>query len=245
MKRCAALLGLAILLTGAAGPHKVTRTSPTLEFTYEWPAEAVAIPELDLKLYTDAKAKLAKYEKYAADGRADATRQKRDFNQYYYAAGWEVAGETMRLLSIEGGADEYSGGAHPNKNYWALLWDRRLNRQLSVDALFSHAGDFAALTHGTYCKLLNAERLKRRNGEPLSGLGTDDPFNQCPKYADLAIAPADKDKDGRFDRIDFVASPYTAGPYVEGEYAIEVPMTPNLIAAMKPEYRASFEAQRQ
>ena len=93
----------------------------------------------------------------------------------------------------------------------------------------------------SYCKRLDAERTKRREGEKL-----DLPeFNQCPKYSDLAIAPVDSNKNGRFDRIDFVASPYVAGPYVEGEYEILVPVTPKFIAALKPDYRGSFEPQRQ
>jgi len=70
-------------------------------------------------------------------------------------------------------------------------------------------------------------------------------FNECPKYSDLAIAPVDKNKDGRFDRLGFIASPYVAGPYAEGEYEIELPVTPQLIAAMKSTYRSSYEAQRQ
>ena len=93
------------------------------------------------------------------------------------------------------------------------------------------------MTRIRYCALLNAERKKRRQGETLAG-----EFDQCPKYSELAITPADKDKDGLFDTIAFVASPYVAGPYVEGEYEIGVPVTRQLIAGTKPAYRASFEA---
>jgi hypothetical protein len=107
--------------------------------------------------------------------------------------------------------------------------------------LFLRKGAFAALTRARYCAALNAERSKRREGEKL-----DLPdFNACPKYGDLAIALLDKDKNGRFDTIDFVASPYTAGPYAEGEYEIPLPVTSQLIAGIKPEYRNSFERQRQ
>jgi hypothetical protein len=70
-------------------------------------------------------------------------------------------------------------------------------------------------------------------------------FNTCPKYGELAIALVDKNGNGRFESIDFVASPYTAGPYVEGEYEIALPVTSQLIAAVRPDYRNSFERQRQ
>jgi hypothetical protein len=95
-------------------------------------------------------------------------------------------------------------------------------------------------SHAPYCKRLDAERAKRRQGEKLGG-----EFDQCPKYSELSVYPADKNRNGRFDRITFVASPYVAGPYVEGEYEISLPVSSALIAAMKPEYRASFEVQRQ
>jgi hypothetical protein len=39
-----------------------------------------------------------------------------------------------------------------------------------------------------------------------------------------------------------VASPYVAGPYAEGEYEIELSVTPDLLAALKDEYRGDFEA---
>ena len=96
------------------------------------------------------------------------------------------------------------------------------------------------LTRSLYCKKLDAERRKRRQGEKIGGM-----FDDCPKYAELAIAAVDRDKDRRFDHIRFTASPYVAGPYAEGEYQIELPVTRQLMAALKPAYRASFEPQRQ
>ena len=108
-----------------------------------------------------------------------------------------------------------------------------------MDALFLRRQAFGAHAQfdTAHC---SSERQKRREGEKFGG-----DFDQCPKYSELAIAPTDKDKDGRFDSIAFVASPYVAGPYVEGEYEIEVPVTRQLISGMKPAYRNSFEAQRQ
>ena len=52
----------------------------------------------------------------------------------------------------------------------------------------------------------------------------------------------DSNKDGKFDRLLLVASPYVAGPWVEGSYEIELPLTADLIAALKSEYRPSFTA---
>jgi len=59
------------------------------------------------------------------------------------------------------------------------------------------------------------------------------------------VIPAAARRNGKLDRIHIVAAAYTAGPYAEGEYDIVLPVGPQLIRLMKPQYRASFEAQRQ
>jgi len=237
VKRLAAVILLA--LTAAAGTHKVSRDTAALEFNYEWPAEAAAIPKLDLILYKKAKAALAEAQKFAAEDVASARQDKRDFQQHYYDAGWQVAGASKTLLSLQYGDDTFEGGAHPNHNYAALLWDKLKAREIAVSSLFTDDA-FGALTRRAYCAALDKERLERREGEKIGG-----EFDECPKYSELAIALSDKDHDGRFDAIAFGASPYVAGPYVEGPYDIELPVSQALIAALRPEYRASFEVQRQ
>jgi len=241
MKRLIVVLaGLALAGAGPA-PHKVVRNTPALDFSYIWPAEAAAVPALDLRFYADAKKALAQAQANAREDEQLAKEQKRDFNQHDYAMQWTTAGQTARLLSLQSDLGSFEGGAHPNTVYAALLWDRSLKREIKIDSLFLRSGAFAALTRTRYCAALNAERSKRRDGERL-----DLPdFNACPKYSELAIAPVDKNRNGRFDSIDFVASPYTAGPYAEGEYEISLPVTSQLIAAIKPDYRNSFERQRQ
>ena len=47
-----------------------------------------------------------------------------------------------------------------------------------------------------------------------------------------------------FDRIGFLIGPYAAGPYAEGSYDVTLPVTPAVIAAVKPEFRTAFAAGR-
>jgi hypothetical protein len=242
MKRGLILI-VALLSASAATakPVKIERDTKALEFSYAWSAEAAAIPALDRRFRSDMEKALREAQSNAREDEQLAKSQNRDFNAHYLSMQWTTAGESPRLLSLQSENGSFTGGAHPNTSYGALLWDRRAARQTSVGALFTRSGDFGTLTHPIYCKALDAERAKKREGQKL-----DLPeFNACPKYSDLAISPVDRNKDGRFDAIDFVASPYLAGPYVEGEYSIVVPVTAKMIAALKPEYRSSFKAQRQ
>jgi peptidoglycan-N-acetylmuramic acid deacetylase PdaC-like protein len=225
----------------AARPVKIEHDSGALEFSYKWPAEAAAIALLDRKFRADME---KAYREALANGREDLKlyrSQKREGARDFYSMTWRAAGETSRLLSLQNELSTFTGGAHPNTSYDALIWDRKLNHQTSMGALLSGSGKLEATTRPAYCKALEEERSKRREGEKL-GLAE---FNACPKYSDLAIAPVDSDRNGRFDTIDFVASPYLAGPYAEGKYEIKVPVTSKLIEALKAEFRGSFEVQRQ
>src|SRR3569833_1860084 len=205
---------LASAATSGPKPVKIQRNNADLEFTYEYPAQAAAIPALDRRFRAEAAneyrrhLKLGRIDKksYGQEGRGSVT----DF----YSKVWSAAGETPRLLSLQYQHNTYTGGAHPNTDYGALLWDRKLDREITVSSLFLRTSAFATLARPTYCKALDREREKRREGEKLALTE----FNACPKFAHLAISPMDKNNDGRFDRGAFVASPYEAGPYSEGEY---------------------------
>ena len=236
-----AYVAAALPLVAAAGvPHKVVRNTDELEFSYVWPAEAVAIPALDLRFYTEAKRLLARSQNIALGDQKIAQQDKRDFHSHFRSIEWATEGQSVRLLSLEASIGSFTGGAHPNSSASALLWDRRANRAIAVSALFLKPASFEALTRKPYCVALDKERLEKREGEKLEGM-----FSDCPKYAELAIAPADGNKNGRFETLRFVAGPYVAGPYVEGEYEVTLPVTSQMIAAIRPEFRASFERQRQ
>jgi hypothetical protein len=241
MKQALMVLGALALTAAAPVPHKVVRTTPALDFSYVWSPEAAAVPALDARFYSDAKKALAEAQANAREDQQLAKQQKRDFNQHDYSMQWTTAGQSPQLLSLQSELGSFEGGAHPNTVHGALLWDRSLTREIKIDSLFLRGEAFDALTRTHYCSALNAERNKRRQGEKL-----DLPdFNACPKYSELAIALVDKNNNARFDSVDFVASPYTAGPYAEGEYETALPVTSQLIAAIKPAYRNSFERQRQ
>ena len=241
--KSAIILGAAVFGPSAAHASavKVERNSAALEFSYSYPAEAAAIAPLNRRFQADLATQYRRALQLGVEDLKIYKQEKRAGISDFFSMEWTTAGQTPRLLSLQNQFSAFTGGAHPNTSYGALLWDRRLGREIKMETLFLRPGAFAALTRSRYCATLNAERSKRRDGEKLDLAD----FNACPKYSGLAIALVDKNRNGRFDAIDFVASPYTAGPYAEGKYEISLPVTSQLIAAIKPDYRNSFERQRQ
>jgi hypothetical protein len=222
----------------AAKPFAVEEKTALFEFSFGWPAEAAAIPELAARFEAQmAKAK-AELAGGAEEVKAMRARDGGEFQAFTSSTAYQTAGQSQRLLSLAVEVWEYTGGAHGNGGTAALLWDRAAKREIAFADLFAERGNRDRLLTQRWCGALNKAREEKR-GEPVGGGGM---FDDCPKLDEIAIIPADKNVNGRFDTLLLVASPYVAGPYVEGSYEIALPVTPELIAVLKREYQPSFEA---
>lgn len=224
--------------SGPVTRQTAQRETPLLDFEYSWP-EAVSA---QAPLIAHFKADLSKsYEEALEQARENKTATEKyggPFNRNLFARAWALEGETARLISLVSNTDTFTGGAHPNRNSSALLWDRSAQRAIDFAQLFSSSNGFEAAVRPTFCKRLDAERLKRREGEKLEG-----EFSECPAFSELTIAPAGKEGSGAFDSVVLIADPYVAGPYVEGDYTITVPVSGALVAELKPEFRSDFKVQ--
>lgn len=209
-----------------------------IEFHYAWPAEAAAVPQLAERLHNDMAKVKADLIAGAEEDKAMRERQGAEFHGYMSSTDYETAGQSDRLLSLSVESGAYTGGAHGSYGVSALLWDRAAARQIQFADLFAEPANMERLLTQRWCDALNREREKKR-GEPVRGGGM---FDECPKLEEIAIIPGDKDKNGRFETLAMVASPYVAGPWVEGAYEVELGVTPDLLAALKGDYRSSFEA---
>ncbi len=225
----------------AAKAGELNFKNSLLEWHVAWPAEVSAIPLLLATVRSVAIKSRQELLTAAATDKAERGKQDYSFNAYESSAEVSSAGQTARLLSLSNEWYEFTGGAHPNHGTSAMLWDRALNRKIAFDSLFTNgAAGSAAVLRKIYCAALDNERLKRRGPEDApDGDVADDPFYQCPKFAELAIIP--EGKAGRpFAKVTIHADPYVAGPYVEADYDIGLPVTSAFVAALKPQYRASF-----
>ena len=204
---------------------------------YSWSAEAAAIPQLAERFTTDLKQAKAELVADTKEDRDERVRQGFEFLPYETQVSYDTAGQSDRLLSLEEAVYSFTGGAHGSSGSAAVLWDRKLGREVSISDLLLGGLSWTGAIRQPFCVLLDREREERR-GEPVR---PDDLFGECPKYEDVTVLLLDEDKNGRFDHIEVIADQYVAGPYAEGPYEIALPITAAMIERLKPDYRVSFE----
>ena len=215
----------------------ISEKSDLYEFEYGWSAEAAPVPQLDARFRKDmAKAK-AELISGVTEDRDERAKQGFDFHPYATQLSYETAGQSERLLSLEMSVYGFTGGAHGSTGSGAILWDRKLAKEVALQDLLQAGTSWAAAIRQPFCVLLDREREKRRS-EPVK---SDDMFGNCPGTKEVTTLLSDTDKNGRFDHITLIADQYVAGPYAEGPYEIALPITARMIERLKPEYAASFE----
>ena len=210
-----------------------------IEFEFGWSAEAVAVPELDRRFSADLKRERSELLGLARADKAFRDREGLEFGGLFMSRSHETAGQSNRLLSLRIDSYAFTGGAHGNAGTAALLWDRASRKQIAFADLLSTSSAHGRLLGDRWCSALDEARASKR-GEHVGSGGI---FDECPGLDEIAIIPADKDADGRFERLLLIASPYVAGPWAEGTYELDLAVDADLIAAYQPLYRASFEVQ--
>ncbi len=207
------------------------------EFDYAYPAEAAAIPALKARLDAERTAALAAVRRDAVAARANAKANGYDIPGYGYDKKWQRVADVPGWLSLSATVYEFTGGAHGMTVYDALLWDRRGARAIDpIDAFASKAAVDGAI-RAPFCQALDAQRLEKRGAM----LGADSGFTACIDPSAYPILFGSSN--GRtFDRISVMVPPYEAGPYAEGTYEVDLPVTAALIAALKPQFRPAFSA---
>jgi len=239
------LLIAALLLSACSGPFGgKPRTTPykfgdkgdLVDFNYSWPAEASAIPALEQRFRAMLDKAWREELAAAVADRARAAAARRDYAGHQFAFEWVTAGQSRRLLSLEGQSSTLTGDLHPNHGSAALLWDRRSRTVIAPSALLAAPARLSSLVHAGFCKGLDRERAKRRAVAPPNARA-----RPCPAIGKVTIVPSDTNANARFDSLRVTADPEVAGSYAEGVYLVVLPVTANFLAALKPAYRSSFE----
>ena len=205
------------------------------EFAYKWPAAVSAIPAL-------AERFTAERDKALAEQKADWAAALKEFpgedciscKNLSFSKEWKVVTDLPRYLSLSADIYLYTGGAHGNSAFAALVWDREAGAAIKPEAMFTSEAALQDALGDGWCKALKAERIKRMGAD-----FSDDGLFSCPAIAELTVLLGSSDRKA-FNRIGLIAAPYVAGSYAEGPYEVTLPVTRQVIAAVKPDYKAAF-----
>ena len=222
----------------AANAFAFDEDNDLIEFHFSWSAEAAVVPQLVERFHKEMEKAKAGLIAGAREDKAFRDKEKLEFHGHMSSTSYETAGQSNRLLSLSVEAGSFTGGAHGNAGMGGLLWDRHVAKEITNKELFAEASNRDRLLTQRWCDALNKAREDKR-GELVGSGGM---FDDCPALDDIAIIPTDKDGNGKFERLMLVASPYVAGPWAEGSYEVDLAVTPDLISALKGEFRASFDA---
>ncbi|WP_216318906.1 PdaC/SigV domain-containing protein [Sphingomonas quercus] len=221
----------------AAAPVVIADKSALINFSYQWPAEAAAIPALDARLRADARTS----RQHAINGaREDKRARPADapFFAHEMQKTWTVEGEAAGLLALRDEFATFTGGAHGMSGFEAILWDRAAGRDITPWSLFTDRARALAALKARFCPALNAERAARRGAPVTTGEDWD---VACPDITKQIVIPSDV-KNGRFTSLRVLIGPYEAGPYAEGSYDVNLPVDAAILALLRPERRGAFAA---
>lgn len=217
-------------------PGLFARETAAFAFTYDYPADVVALPRLEAMLVAERDKALADLAQQAQEAQKDAEANAYPFNAFMLGVDWRVTGGNVLMLAMVAEISSYSGGAHGNTRYEALVWDRVSDTRIGLDTVFIDLPAALEPLRQPYCHALAAERRKRLGD---SAGGADQLFDACPPLSEL-ILTLYPGSNGKFDRIMFIAAPYVAGSYAEGSYEIAIPLPAASLDKVRAVYRAAF-----
>lgn len=235
MRRVMGLILLALAVPAGAQTSVAEKTA-ALDFSYRYPAAAARIAPLRRWLDADRARLRCHAAKMAAEDRRNAATSKFPFHRHDAAREWKVVTETPRLLSLSGETYRFTGGAHGNTVVGPLVWDKAKAQQVDPRAMFESPAAVQRVFGAGWCHWLKGERRRRLGSDP----GNGDIF-PCPPVAELTVLLGSTDRRA-IDRIGLVAGQYVAGSYAEGMYEMTVPVTPAVLAIVRPEWRGVFAA---
>ncbi len=221
----------------------VSRVEETERYQYAWsyPAPAAAISALAAKLDAMGAQSLAILKEEANRDWESARGGDWEPRPHSATTKWSVVANLPGFLSLSSQIATYGGGAHGNYTKTSMVWDKQAGRALDGAVLFVSPVALNRALGPTLCEALNAQRAKRR-GEPVDPASTEWPDN-CPPVGDGTVLVGSSNGE-TFDRIGIYFGPYVAGPYTEGDYELNFPVTGAVLDAVKPEYADAFSIRR-
>jgi hypothetical protein len=122
--------------------YEATDKSALYEAHLRVPASGMAIPSLKDRI-------LALHRADVNQAKADAREDKEgnpSFHPYSIDTIWRLTFENQAIVSLSGDTNADTGGAHPNEAFQTIVWDKKANRSVPIEALFPPDQVKAALT---------------------------------------------------------------------------------------------------
>ena len=221
------------------GARSVAEETDDFLFEYSYPAEAGRIPGLAGLLDNRLDRQRAELAVESERARREAREEGFPYNKHSYTAEWKIVAELPKWLSLSADVATYTGGAHGNYTVQSVVWDKDNLRLMNAIDLFSSPAALEQAFGDRFCEGLDRQRAERR-GEPVAE-DSEEMFDQCPGIDELEVLVGSSNR-STFNRLTVYAGPYVAGPYAEGAYEVDLPVTQEILGAVKPEYREVFSA---
>jgi hypothetical protein len=199
-----------------------------------------AHPALRARLYGDGMTAVREFEAEVRDARAEQGGELGyDMNLMLR---WDAPVETARLVSADGLFWSFTGGAHGNPGFHAILWDKGAGREVRPTELFRPGADLTTLDRAL-CDAINRAKAARGGDDawdpaPYRGEQGDGLW-VCPAALATRFSLAPGATAGKAGGLVFHIGPYQVGPYAEGAYTAVVPATA-FAALLSPEWLDQF-----
>lgn len=215
-----ALGACATLFPGS--PFDYDKKGDLVEFNYAWSAEASRTPVLARRLRADLEREFTIAATAAEAERAAVRAAGKTFSGNQYSRRWTTAGQSRRLLSLEGRLKTRDGSGVVIRRADGLLWDRNARAEIGFERLFDGANAATLLVRAPGCAAnRNASRA-------------------C--TSTVAVVPVDSDRNRRFDQFRLVVPSRSSGASADDAGKdVTLPITATMLAALKPAYRPGFE----
>jgi hypothetical protein len=127
------LAGLLLVAAPALGAdYETTEKSELYEMHLRVPEAAMAMATLKGRILSLHRAELNQVKNDAKEDKEDDP----SFHPYYIDTVWRVTFENDAVISLSCDTNADTGGAHPNQAFQTIVWDKRANRTVPIEALF-------------------------------------------------------------------------------------------------------------
>lgn len=209
-----------------------SRENHLLHYSAEYPVWIKEEPALEAHVQRAVAAEEARNLTEGRKWYKESQREQMPAEEYqplYNHASWVTTYRGKRLMGLAK-QSMLGPGAHPVFEEETLIWDLGRRGKIDLWGLFSSAPEAKAIVRQAFCPLATAI-VKKRNCDMVEDIECPD----LPAADHLAITSSSNEK---IDQLTVLLGRFRG--HAESDYEVDVPITPELLALVKPEYRSEF-----